>query len=184
MFGENPIVPGNPEWNKSAGAIQYQDPVSGKIRNVVYVGEGNAHHGGIMAMESDSPLAWKWPAHTKPVLQATPGTYTQSLVEVAFPPVIGPLPEYLARQTGQTDGIYVHLHGDANPSGYQVGYAIFSLLDPTGAPLYQSKSPFLKPETSYEKEGQVGLVVFASGGVKFTGKDGIARQIILLRRSR
>ncbi|MEO5668659.1 MAG: hypothetical protein ABIR96_11420, partial [Bdellovibrionota bacterium] len=167
---KNPLVPGNPAWNKSAAAIQYADPKTGKIRNILYAGEGAADHGGIMAMESDTPLGWKWPAHQKPSITTRPGEYDHGLVEAAFEPVIGPLPPELAKATGQTHGIYVTLHGDAPPKGYQVGYRIFSLENPTGKPIYASKGPFLSPTEPWEINGQVEKVVFASGSVEFKGR--------------
>lgn len=174
----NPLITANPEWNKSPGAIQYRDPATGKVRNVIYVGEGNTHHGGIMAFESSSPLGWDWSSQSKPVVRADPSTYTSRLVEIAYPPVIGKLPPELVRKTGQTEGIYVHLHGDSRPRGYQVGYAIFSLSDPTGKPIYKSREPFLWPKEKYEIDGQVGRVVFASGSAVLKQPDGSYRRFI------
>ncbi|NCN42289.1 hypothetical protein GW916_13680 [bacterium] len=166
----NPIVPGNPAWTKSPAPLQYKDPKTGKVRNILYVGEGSREHGGIMAIESDSAMGWKWPSDQAPVIKTREGFYDQNLVEPAFAPVIAPLPKALQESTGQTNGIYVTLHGDSPPMGYQVGYRIFSLDDPTGAPIYTSDGPFLWPQEKYEIEGQVGKVVFASGSVEFKGK--------------
>jgi predicted GH43/DUF377 family glycosyl hydrolase len=59
-----------------------------------------------------------------------------------------------------------------------VGYAIFSLQDPTGPPIYRSTAPFLWPQEPYELEGQVAMVVFASASVDFRGADGVLRRII------
>ena len=167
---KNPLVPENPAWNKSPAPLQFKDPKTGKIRNILYVGEGNQHHGGIMAIESDKPMSWTWPENQKPVIQTRPGFYDQNLVEPAFQPVIAPLPKDLAEKTGQTQGIYVSLHGDAPPQGYQVGYRIFALDNPTGKPIFESAGPFLWPQEKYEIEGQVGKVVFASGSVEFKGQ--------------
>jgi len=115
-------------------------------------------------------MGWKWPSDQAPVIKTREGFYDQNLVEPAFAPVIAPLPKALQESTGQTNGIYVTLHGDSPPMGYQVGYRIFSLDDPTGAPIYTSDGPFLWPQEKYEIEGQVGKVVFASGSVEFKGK--------------
>ncbi|MGZ3669573.1 MAG: glycoside hydrolase family 130 protein [Bdellovibrionota bacterium] len=168
---KNPIVEAKPEWNKSPAAIQYRDPKTGKIRNIIYVGEGSKdRHGGIMAMESDAPFGWKWPESAKPVIQTENGLYIQNLVEPAFQPLIANLSPELAAKTGQSRGIYVSLHGDSPPKGYQVGYQIFSLEDPTGPPIFRSTSPFLSPQEPYELEGQVDKVVFASGSVEFMGQ--------------
>jgi predicted GH43/DUF377 family glycosyl hydrolase len=166
----NPLVPQKPEWNKSPSAMQFRDAKSGKIRNIIYVGEGNAHHGGIMAIEGQGPMQWKWPVHKKPAIQGRMGHYDEGLVEPAFAPVIAPLPADLAKKTGEKNGIYMTLHGDSPPRGYQVGYRIFSLNDPAGKPIYESNGPFLWPELPEEKHGQVGNVVFASGSVEFQGR--------------
>ena len=170
----NPVIPGS-AWNKSPAVLQYRDPVTQKIRNIIYVGEGSAAHGGIHAIESDSPLTWKWPKPgTEPVIKTRTGKYDQNLVESAFAPVIAPLPKDLAEKYGMSHGIYLCLHGDSPPKGYQVGYRIFSLKDPTGPPIYASDGPFLSPDLSWEKEGQVGKVLFASGGYAHDGKFYVA----------
>jgi predicted GH43/DUF377 family glycosyl hydrolase len=162
---------GVPEWNKSAAALQYRDPKSGRIRNLLYVGEGSRDkHGGIMAMEADTPMGWKWPSATRPVIQTESGLYIQNLVESAFQPVIAPLSQELAAKTGEKFGIYLVLHGDSPPKGYQVGYQIFSLSAPTGAPIYRSTAPFLSPQELYELQGQVDKVVFASASVLLNGR--------------
>ena len=168
---QNPIVAENPEWNKSPAALQYLDPVTGRVRNIIYVGEGAKNkHGGIMAIESTKPLSWKWPSDRKPVIQTEKGLYIQNLVEPAFQPVIAALPPQLALRTGQTHGLFLALHGDSPPRGYQVGYQIFNISDPTGKPIYRSRAPFLSPTDSYELQGQVDKVVFASGSVQFKGR--------------
>ena len=164
---KNPLVPENPGWNKSPSGLQFKDSVTGKIRNILYVGEGAADHGGIMALESDTPFGWKWPVDKKPVIQTRKGLYDELLVEPAFQPIITDLPPDLAKETGEKQGIVLCLHGDSPPKGYQVGFRIFSLKNPTGAPIYASNGPFLSPDRDYEIYGQVSKVVFASGGVFF-----------------
>jgi len=163
---KNPLL-GDSAWNKSPAMLQVKDPNTGKVRNILYVGEGNAKHGGIMAMEADRPFGWKWPRSKKPVITTRKGKYDQNLVESAFQPVIAPLPPALAAKTGEAEGIYLALHGDSPPKGYQVGFRIFSLKNPTGKPLYASDGPFLSPQEKWEIEGQVGKVVFASASVEF-----------------
>jgi len=167
---KNPLIPENPAWNKSPAVIQYTDPKTGKVRNVLYVGEGNAQHGGIMALEADRPFEWRWPETEKPVITARKGFYDQNLVEPAFQPLLSALPPELAKKLGQTEGIFVTLHGDSPPKGYQVGYRIFSMDNPTGKPIFESEGPFLWPQEKWEIEGQVGKVVFASGSVEFNGR--------------
>lgn len=167
---KNPLILENPVWNKSPAAIQFEDPKTKKLRNILYVGEGNSHEGGIMALEADTPFNWKWPKNKKPVITSRAGFYDQNLVEPAFQPVIAKLPKKLSEKTGQKLGIYVTLHGDSPPRGYQLGYRIFSLEDPTGKPIYESDGSFFGPEEPWEIEGQVGKVVFASGSVEFKGK--------------
>ena len=164
---KNPLVPANPGWNKSPSGLQLRDPVSGTVRNILYVGEGSRDHGGIMALESSTPFGWKWPANQPPVIKTRVGFYDMLLVEPAFQPVVAQLPPEIARSTGEKQGIILCLHGDAPSRGYQVGFRVFSLKNPTGPPIYASNGPFLWPELDYEINGQVGKVVFASGGVFF-----------------
>ncbi len=166
-------------WNKSPAMIQYKDK-TGKVRNVLYVGEGGHinngdgtyhAHGGIMALESDSPFAFKWPKNKGPVIRAQMHTPYQNLVESAYQPIITKLPEHIAKQTGESHGIVLSLHGDSPPRGYQVGYRVFSLDDPNGEPIYSGGDQmYLWPQEDYEINGQVGKVVFASGAVKFNGR--------------
>jgi predicted GH43/DUF377 family glycosyl hydrolase len=166
---KNPIVP-NSAWNKSPSTLQYPDPHTGKIRNVMFAGEGSLEHGGIHVMESDKPFGWHWPKPgISPLIKARLGKYDQNLVESAFAPVIAPLPKDLALQEGISHGIYLCLHGDSRPMGYQVGYRIVSMEDPTRL-LYESSGPFLSPTLPWEINGQVGKVLFASGSVEFQNK--------------
>ncbi len=168
---QNPIVATNPEWNKSPAAIQYRDPTTHKIVNLLYAGEGAKNkQGGIMAMLADTPFSWKWPLNRGPSIQTEIGIYIQNLVEPAFQPVIAPLSAELTEKTGETEGIYLSIHGDSPPRGYQLGFQIFKLGDPTGVPIFRSTSPYLFPEKAYELEGQVGKVIFASGSVVFKGQ--------------
>jgi predicted GH43/DUF377 family glycosyl hydrolase len=160
---KNPAVPGRP-WNKSPAVIQYEDPITHQNRNLIFAGEGNLNHGGIYSMMADSPLDWKWSGNA-PVITAREGKYDQNLVECAFAPVIRRLPPKLAEQEGMSHGIYLFVHGDSPPKGYQMGYHIFSLRDPTGKPIYSSEAPMAGPELPWEKAGQVDLVTFYSGGI-------------------
>lgn len=167
---KNPLNPGNPGWVKSPAAVQFRDRKTGKIRNVIYAGEGNIHHGGIMAMEADSPLGWVWPLDRGPSVVSRLGFYSQGLVEPAFAPIVTDLPEWMVQKTGHQEGIVLCLHGDAKPKGYQVGYVVFSLDDPTGKPIYEADGPFIWPQEDYEINGQVEKVVFASASVIFRGR--------------
>ncbi len=175
---KNPLVPQNPAWNKSASMIQYREPKSGKIKNVLFFGEGNGHHGGIMAMATDLPFTshvdgsfgLTFPPQAKPVLASRPGFYDQALVEAAHQPLIARLPDSVTAKTGETFGIVLSLHGDTPPWGYSVGWAAFSLSDPEAGPIYRSESPYLKPTLALEKNGQVDKVVFNSAMVDFNGE--------------
>ncbi|RYZ62181.1 MAG: hypothetical protein EOP09_19075 [Proteobacteria bacterium] len=55
-------------------------------------------------------------------------------------------------------------HGDTPPWGYAVGWAAFSIKDPSGPPLYISKQPYLFPSKNVEKlvNVQVNKVIFNS----------------------
>jgi predicted GH43/DUF377 family glycosyl hydrolase len=156
-------------WNKSAVLLQYHDS-QGRERQVVWWNEGNHEHGGIWATEiAGNPGAWPIdnPIHPgqQPVIQVRPGEYDQNLVEPSQV-MLGPLPPDLAKKTGKKQGIYVLVHGDSPNLGYRVGYRIFDIDDPTGKPIYESKSTFLRVETPQEStQGQVRRVVFLTGFV-------------------
>lgn len=175
---KNPLVPENPAWNKSASMIQYKDPKSGKVKNLIFFGEGNSHHGGIMAMATDKPFTsqfdgsfgLKFPERAKPVITSRPGFYDQGLVEAAHQPLIARLPADVAAKTGEKFGVILSVHGDTPPWGYSVGWAAFSLTEPEKGPIHRSDSPYLKPTRALEKNGQVDKVVFNSAMVDFKGE--------------
>ncbi len=171
---ENPLVPGNPEWNKSDSILQYREPSGGsgpgEVVNWVASGEGNTHHGGIMVFKAKgNALKWKWLKNKKPSILAKPGTVTHGLVEPAFRPFLIKLPKWLKERTGRDKGIIVFFHGDAPPIGYSVKYAIFGLDDAAGKPIYEAEAPFLWQKDRPPSE-QVEKVNFASGAVVKDGR--------------
>lgn len=174
---KNPLVPGNPAWNKSMAMRQYRHPKTGEVRNVYFFGEGNLHHGGIMSLASDRPFSshpdgsfgLKFPS-TSPIMKSRKGYFDQGLVESAHQPEVVRLPAALAEKTGESHGLLLAYHGDSPPHGYSVGYAIFSLDHPGGPPLYRSEGPYLKPIAELEKSVQVDKVIFNSAMVKFKGE--------------
>jgi hypothetical protein len=143
---KNPSIPGS-AWSKSALLVQFVDDKS-IHHQVAYWNEGNSAHGGIWSGEVPDPAHWTYPVShdVGPVMKAAPGTFTQELVEPAFA-VVAPLSKELAQKTGEKRGIYVMIHGDTPGVGYQVGYRVFSVNNPTGPPIYESKGAFFKPET-------------------------------------
>jgi predicted GH43/DUF377 family glycosyl hydrolase len=175
---KNPLVPANPAWNKSASMIQYREPKSGQVKNLIFFGEGNSHHGGIMAMTTERPFTsqadgsfgLRFPEHAKPVITSRPGFYDQALVESAHQPLIARLPKDLADQTGEEFAVILSLHGDTPPWGYSVGWTAFSLSHPERGPIYRSSSPYLRPTRGLEINGQVDKVVFNSAMVDFKGE--------------
>ncbi len=156
-------------WNKSAVILQYYDSPK-KLRQVAWWNEGNHLHGGVWATEfKGNPGEWpiKQPivAGQEPVIKVRKGEYDQDLVEPSQA-LVAPLPPSLAATTGKKNGIYVLVHGDSPNLGYRVGYRIFDLDNPTGKPIYESKSTFLRVETPEEdSDGQVRRVVFLTGFV-------------------
>ena len=173
---KNPLVPSSPAWNKSMAMKQIRDSETGKITNFYFFGEGNVHHGGIMALQSDLPFSSQKDGSfgltfplTQPVLKSRLGFFDQGLVEAAHQPEVVRLSPKLSKNTGEKFGLLLSYHGDTPPWGYSVGYALFSLHH-FGAPIYRSKGPYLKPTRKLEKFGQVDRVVFNSAMVRFKGE--------------
>lgn len=144
---KNPVVPGSP-WTKSGAIVPRK--INGQY--VMYFGEGR-----ILMATSQDGLHWDYPQDPTPVFATRHGYFDQGLVEA------GPTPWV------DDDGIHLLYHGDGPPHGYQVGEIVFDLKDPKKI-LRRSSSPFLSPDQPFEKTGQVGAVVFASGMVFFKGQ--------------
>ncbi len=142
---KNPVVPGSP-WTKS-GAV-----VPGKINGsyLMYFGEGR-----IRLARSKDGVHWKYPSETAPIFTTRDQYFDQGLVEPGASFV-------------DAEGIHLTYHGDAPPWGYQLGEIVFDLQAPTKI-LRRSSQPFLRPEQSYETNGQVGQVIFAPAVVFFKG---------------
>ncbi len=91
------------------------------------------------------------------VLKPRRGYFDSKLVEPGPPPII------------VGDKILLIYNGADDNLVYSVGWAIFSLEDPTKL-IARAEEPILTPETYWEKFGQVRNVVFAEGLVYFNGK--------------
>jgi len=91
------------------------------------------------------------------VLKPRRGYFDSKLVEPGPPPII------------VGDKILLIYNGADDNLVYSVGWAIFSLEDPTKL-IARAEKPILTPETYWEKFGQVRNVVFAEGLVYFNGK--------------
>src|SRR5207247_3889035 len=93
-----------------------------------------------------------------PVLSERPGYWDGRIVEP------GPAPEI-----DEDGNIRLLYNGDAPPDGYGAGEVVFSGKNPRQV-LRRSSTPFLKVTEPWEREGQVGKVVFLEGMVRFKGK--------------
>jgi predicted GH43/DUF377 family glycosyl hydrolase len=62
-----------------------------------------------------------------------------------------------------------YYHADGNRRHYRTGLAVLGRDDPTRV-LYRHPEPILEPRASYERDGPVGNVVFATGMIE---RDGV-----------
>jgi beta-1,2-mannobiose phosphorylase / 1,2-beta-oligomannan phosphorylase len=91
------------------------------------------------------------------ILQARPGKWDSKKLGIAGPPF-------------KTEKGWVLLyHGISDQSEYCVGAVLLDLKDPTKV-IGRTDHPILRPETKYEKEGQVNNVVFPCGQAVVDGE--------------
>lgn len=140
-----PILP-NTNWSKS-GAI-LNEKINGKY--VMYFGDSNIY----IAYSTDL-IHWK--ASPFPVLTPRSGMFDSVLVEAGPAPIM-------------TDKGILLIYNGANYSHkYSTGAVIFSKNDPTQI-VKRLDKPFLQPNKSWERYGQVPNVVFAEGLVILKSK--------------
>ena len=91
-----------------------------------------------------------------PIIGPRPGMWDGIKVGIAAPPI------------KTKDGWLLLYHG-VSETGYRVGAALLDLTDPTKVSA-RLTDPILEPEMEYEKNGQVGNVVFPDGAVVRKGE--------------
>ena len=156
-----------PGWTKSA-AITNQ-----KVDNLyhMYFGEGEFHH-------STSPDFKHWSEPSREPFARPQQVWENGLIEPGPAPIKTRDGKWLLVYNGMATGQREYAERQ-----YSVGQM---LLDPSGSfrlnltdphqpplkmgPIARLEQPFLIPESSDEKEGQVNHVVFAEGLVQFKGK--------------
>ena len=139
----------NTRWTKS-GAIVPQK-INGKWW-MYYLGTKADNRDYMGLAVSDDLLHWT-DATRDPVLPRRPGAFDSRVMEPGPPPIL-------------TDkGILLLYNGADDSLVYSTGWALFDKGDPTKL-LARTEQPFLKPETEWQRQGQVPNVVFTEGMVQ------------------
>ncbi len=134
-----------PQWSKS-GAIVPQK-VNGEY--LMYFGDKS------MWLARSKDLE-HWTVDPEPVVKARPGFWDGIMVE--------PGSAWVDKK-----GIHLVYNGDAPPHGYAAGELVFSTKNPTEV-LRRSDGPMIRVDQDWEKQGQVGNVIFV-GGMAFHKGD-------------
>ncbi len=134
-------------WSKS-GAI-----LPTKINGYywMYFGDSN-----IWIAKSKDMLHWRTSKEWI-VVRPRRGYFDSMLVEPGPPPILS------------KEGILLIYNGADRDGCYYVGWALFSKKDP-GRMIARAEKPILKPETRWERFGQVPNVVFSEALIKFQGR--------------
>jgi predicted GH43/DUF377 family glycosyl hydrolase len=136
----------NTGWTKS-GAIVPQK-INGKWW-MYYLGTAPDKRDYMGLASSDDLLHWT-DATKEPVLPRRPGAFDSRVMEPGPPPIM-------------TDkGILLIYNGADDNLIYTTGWALFDKNDPTKL-IARADAPFLKPETEWQRVGQVPNVVFTEG---------------------
>jgi predicted GH43/DUF377 family glycosyl hydrolase len=154
------VVPGwkghkdHPEWSKS-GAIVPQKVGGEYLMYFLATSPESAHEQMYLARSQDLS---HWTPDKLPVLSAREGYWDGILVEPGATP-------FVDRQ----GNIHMTYNGDAPPNGYAAGEVVFSGKNPRDV-IRRSNTPLLEVTEPFEREGQVGNVIFLEGMTKFKGK--------------
>ena len=139
----------NTGWTKS-GAIVPQK-INGKWW-MYYLGTAPDKRDYMGLASSDDLLHWS-DATEKPVLPRRAGSFDSRVMEPGPPPII----------TGA--GILLIYNGADDNLVYTTAWALFDKADPTKL-IDRAEQPFLRPQTEWQRVGQVPNVVFTEGMVK------------------
>ena len=143
----------NTGWTKS-GAIVPQK-INGKWW-MYYLGTAPDKRDYMGLASSEDLLHWT-DATKEPVLPRRPGAFDSRVMEPGPPPIM-------------TDkGILLIYNGADDKLVYTTAWALFDKQDPA-KPIARADTPFLKPETEWQRVGQVPNVVFTEGMVQ-KGKE-------------
>jgi predicted GH43/DUF377 family glycosyl hydrolase len=103
-----------------------------------------------MGLASSTDLLHWSDATDKPVLPRRPGSFDSRVMEPGPPPII------------TDEGILLIYNGADDNLVYTTAWALFDKSDPTRL-LARAEKPFLRPETEWQRVGQVPNVVFTEG---------------------
>ena len=143
-----------PAWSKS-GAIVPQKINGEYVMYFLATGKKSPHEQIYMARSKD---LINWKPDKRPVLQPREGYWDGILVEPGAPPFVD-----------KEGNIHMTYNGDAPPNGYSAGEVVFSGKDPRKV-ISRSNTPLLEVTEPFEKQGQVGNVIFLQGMAHFKDK--------------
>ena len=136
----------NVGWTKSGAIIP--EKIQGKYW-MYYLGTGPDKR-DYMGVASSLDLVHWSDATNKPVLERHPGDWDSRVMEPGPPPII------------TSKGILLIYNGADENLVYSTGWVLFDRRDPRIV-LARAEQPFIGPELTWEKEGQVPNVVFTEG---------------------
>jgi beta-1,2-mannosidase len=140
--------PNGQVWSKSGGIVPRK--INGEY--LMYFGDENIY----LARSKD---LLHWTPDPEPVLRPREGFWDGILAEPGPPPWVD-----------DVGNIHLLYNGDAPPQGYSSAEVVFSGKDPRKI-LRRANTPLLKVTEPFERDGQVGNVIFLEGLAK---KDGQA----------
>jgi predicted GH43/DUF377 family glycosyl hydrolase len=139
----------NTKWTKSGAIVP--EKINGKWW-MYYLGTKADNRDYMGLASSDDLLHWS-DATDEPVLPRREGAFDSRVMEPGPPPII-------------TDkGILLLYNGADDNLVYTTGWALFDKHDPRKL-LARADQPFLRPQTDWERKGQVPNVVFTEGMVQ------------------
>jgi len=139
----------NTRWTKSGAIIPQK--INGKWW-MYYLGTGADKRDYMGLASSDDLFHWT-DATSEPVLPRRPGAFDSRVMEPGPPPII------------TENGILLIYNGADDNLVYTTAWALFDKNDP-GKLVARADAPFLKPETNWQRVGQVPNVVFTEGMVQ------------------
>ena len=144
----------NTGWTKSGAIVP--EKINGKWW-MYYLGTAPDKRDYMGLASSDDLLHWT-DATTQPVLPRRAGAFDSRVMEPGPPPLV-------------TDaGILLIYNGADDNLVYTTAWALFDKKDPSRL-LARAEAPFLRPETAWQRVGQVPNVVFTEGMVQDKNKD-------------
>jgi predicted GH43/DUF377 family glycosyl hydrolase len=139
----------NVHWTKSGAIVP--EKIAGRYW-MYYLGDAQGQGSQMGVASSDDLLHWT-DALDHPVLASRAGAFDSQVVEPGPPPVITP------------EGIFLIYNGADDKMRYATGWVLFAKADPTKV-LARAEQPVFRPETGWEKVGQVPDVVFVEGAIR------------------